>query len=109
MQRFSRTVSGAFIDLGTGFFGLLLRMHRSGFGYSGTAATYQDIGHDSQRSTADLWAISCEKVPPGEASNPSNDEQAEGVAIARYFLDDRPGGAWKAGGYEWLTAGRMYG
>jgi hypothetical protein len=65
---------GAFIDLGTGFFGLLLRMHRSGFGYSGTAATYQDIGHDSQSSTADLWPIGCEKMPPGEASTPSHDD-----------------------------------
>jgi hypothetical protein len=44
----------------------------------------------------------------GEASDPSHDDQAEGVAVARYFLNDRPGGAWKAGGYEWLTAGRMY-
>ena len=55
---------GAFIDLGTGFFGIMLRMHRSGLGYSGTAATYQDVGDESQRSTADLWPIGCEKMPP---------------------------------------------
>jgi hypothetical protein len=37
---------GAFIDLGTGFFGMMLRMRRSTAGYSGTAETYQDVGDD---------------------------------------------------------------
>ena len=99
---------GAFIDLGTGFFGLLFRMYRSGIGYSGTVATYQDVGYDSKKSTADLWPITCEKMPPRQASNPNDHNRAEGAAVARYFLNDLPGGAWKGGGYEWLTAGRMY-
>jgi hypothetical protein len=44
--------------------------------------------------------------PDGQASP---EESAEGQAIAKQFLGDRPGGAWKVGAaYEWLTAGRLY-
>ena len=52
---------------------------------------------------------------PGEARAPNasdgqadRDELAKGEAVARHFLGDRPGGAWPAQGYQWLTAGRLY-
>jgi hypothetical protein len=80
---------GAFIDLGIGFSGLLLRMHRSGFGYSGTATTYRDVGDDVQKSTADLWPVSCETMPADKELRSRLDQEAESVAVARYFLDDR--------------------
>lgn len=54
---------GALIDLATGFAGMMLRMHRSGVGLSGTASTYQDVGDESQRSTAELWPVGCDKMP----------------------------------------------
>jgi hypothetical protein len=54
---------GAFVDLGTGFSGMLLRLHRNGPGYAGTIATYQDVGDESQRSSARLWPTDCAKMP----------------------------------------------
>lgn len=38
----------------------------------------------------------------------SREEAAEGERVARQVLHDAPGGAWKAGGYKWLTVGRLY-
>jgi len=39
----------------------------------------------------------------------SREESAEGHAIAKQFLGDRPGGARSVGAeYEWLTAGKLY-
>ena len=60
---------GALIDLGTGFSGLFLVVHRNTWGYSGNASTYQDVGDNSARATADLWPVSCAKMPPNPALN----------------------------------------
>jgi hypothetical protein len=62
---------GALIDLGSGFAGMMLRMRRSGVGYAGSASMYNDLGAPRQRSTADLWPVSCEKMrlePDGDDS-----------------------------------------
>jgi hypothetical protein len=52
---------------------------------------------------------------PGEALAPNasdgqadRDELAKGESVARHFLGDRPGGAWPAQGYQWLTVGKLY-
>jgi hypothetical protein len=37
------------------------------------------------------------------------EESAEGEAVARQFLGERRGGAWKAGAaYQWVTVGNLY-
>ena len=59
---------GALIDLGDGLSGLLVVVHRNGQGYSGNASTYQDIGEDFTRATADLWPVSCARMPPDHGS-----------------------------------------
>jgi hypothetical protein len=61
---------GAIIDLGTGCSGLVLFMNRNRWGYSGHASTYQDISYDSARAAADLWPVSCAKMP----LNPADDD-----------------------------------
>jgi hypothetical protein len=46
------------------------------------------------------------RAPDGQVSS---DQSAESQAIAKQFLGDHRGGAWKAGPeYEWLTVGRLY-
>jgi hypothetical protein len=46
-------------------------------------------------------------APKAPAAEAKPDDTAEARAVARQFLGDRKGGAWKAG-YEWLTVGRLY-
>ena len=70
------TVGGALIDLGDGFSGLLLVMHRNSWGYSGSASTYQDVGDESLRAKADLWPVSCAKMLPNPAMNPTGPRPA---------------------------------
>lgn len=82
---------GAIIDLGTGFSGLILVMHRDGLGYSGTAATYQDVGDESDRSTAQLWPVPC----PARAGN----RIGSAVSSSAWLR-----GAGGADGLGWLSA-----
>jgi hypothetical protein len=53
-------------------------------------------------------ATSDGRAPREPDGQDSRERSAEGEAVARHFLGDRPGGAWKAGAYQWLTAGRLY-
>jgi len=46
-------------------------------------------------------------APRAPAGDARPEDTAEARAVARQFLGDRQGGAWKAG-YEWLTVGRLY-
>jgi hypothetical protein len=59
---------GAIIRLGTGFFGMSLVVHLRGSGYSGKAATFQDVGYDSQRTSVELWRTPCDAAEPRVAA-----------------------------------------
>jgi len=48
-------------------------------------------------------------APQNGDGQASREQSAEGQAVARQFLGDRPGGAWKVGAaYQWITVGRLY-
>jgi hypothetical protein len=47
-------------------------------------------------------------VPNASDAEAGRDESAEGEAVAKHFLGDRQGGAWKASAYAWLTVGKLY-
>ena len=60
---------GAIIRLGDGFFGMSLVVHQRGSSYSGKAATFQDVGSDSQRASAELWRAPCGAAEPRVAAD----------------------------------------
>jgi len=60
---------GATIRLGDGFSGMNLVVHPQGSLYAGKAATYRDVGYDSQRAGAELWPAPCVAAQPAAAAD----------------------------------------
>ena len=58
--------------------------------------------------TAALASAGCASTSSSTPPRTLDEERAESAAVARLFLGDRPGGAWKAGAYTWVTVGRLY-
>ena len=79
---------GAIIRLGDGFFGMSLVVHLRGSVYSGKAATFQDVGYASQRTSAELWRTPCGAAEPGAAADPRS------VASDRQVFDARHLAPW---------------
>jgi len=60
---------GAIIRLGTGFYGMNMVVRRRGSVYAGKAATFQDVGYDSQKASAELWRVPCGAAEPRVAAD----------------------------------------